>query len=50
MHETPEDLAGLQRLLDDSHARGGAHLRSIFTDERRLSAERMYTFRFAGGA
>ncbi|MGH3320237.1 MAG: pyridoxamine 5'-phosphate oxidase family protein [Streptosporangiaceae bacterium] len=38
MHETPEDLRQLQRVLDDSHARGGAHLRSIFTEERRVPA------------
>jgi hypothetical protein len=39
VHETPDDLRALQRLLDDSHAAAGEHLRSIFTDERRLSAE-----------
>ena len=38
MHETPEDLAALQRLLDDSHARAGRHLRSIFDDDRRITA------------
>ena len=38
MHETPEDLARLQELIDASHARAGAHLRSIFSDERRVSA------------
>ena len=37
-HETPEDLLELQRLLDDSHAAAGSHLRSIFSDERRVSA------------
>lgn len=41
MHETLEDLARLQRLLDHSHERAGAHLRSIFTPERRLSAEEL---------
>jgi nitroimidazol reductase NimA-like FMN-containing flavoprotein (pyridoxamine 5'-phosphate oxidase superfamily) len=41
MHETPEDLRQLQHLLDDSHARGGQHLRSIFTEERRVPAEEL---------
>jgi uncharacterized pyridoxamine 5'-phosphate oxidase family protein len=39
MHETSDELAGLQRLLDDSAAGAGPHLRSIITDDRRLSAE-----------
>jgi nitroimidazol reductase NimA-like FMN-containing flavoprotein (pyridoxamine 5'-phosphate oxidase superfamily) len=38
MHETPADLASLQDLLDRSAAAAGAHLRSIITEERRLSA------------
>ncbi len=38
MHETPDDLARLQELLDRSHAAGGPHLRSIITPERRLTA------------
>jgi hypothetical protein len=38
MHETPSDLASLQDLLDRSAAAAGAHLRSIITPERRLSA------------
>jgi hypothetical protein len=38
MHETPADLAALQRLLDRSAASAGAHLRRIITPERRLSA------------
>jgi general stress protein 26 len=38
VHETTEDLDWLQGLLDESNARGGAHLRSIFTEERRLRA------------
>ena len=37
-HETPEDLAELQRLLDDSHAAAGSHLKTIFSDERRVVA------------
>ena len=41
MHETEDDIAELQRLLDDSYARAGAHLLRIHTPERRLSAERM---------
>jgi hypothetical protein len=38
MHETPEDLAALQDLLDRSYDAAGAHLRRIITPERRLSA------------
>ena len=38
MHETPDDLENLQRLLDDSYARGGRHLREVITPERRLDA------------
>jgi nitroimidazol reductase NimA-like FMN-containing flavoprotein (pyridoxamine 5'-phosphate oxidase superfamily) len=38
MKERAEDLAALQKLLDLSHTRGGSHLRSIITDQRRLSA------------
>jgi len=41
MRETPDDIARLQRLLDDSYARAGEHLRSIMTPERRLSAEQV---------
>ena len=37
--ETVEDLARLQRILDDSWERGGEHLRSIITPERRMTAE-----------
>jgi nitroimidazol reductase NimA-like FMN-containing flavoprotein (pyridoxamine 5'-phosphate oxidase superfamily) len=39
MYETGEDLAALQRLLDDSYAAAGPHLRRIITTERRLAAE-----------
>lgn len=39
MHESPEDLRALQRILDESHAGGGAHLRNILQDEARLGAE-----------
>jgi nitroimidazol reductase NimA-like FMN-containing flavoprotein (pyridoxamine 5'-phosphate oxidase superfamily) len=38
MHETPEDLAELQRLLDASYETAGAHLREIITHDRRLDA------------
>ncbi|MDQ3936025.1 MAG: pyridoxamine 5'-phosphate oxidase family protein [Actinomycetota bacterium] len=41
MHETPEDLAALQDLLDRSYEQAGAHLRRITTPERRLSAEQV---------
>jgi nitroimidazol reductase NimA-like FMN-containing flavoprotein (pyridoxamine 5'-phosphate oxidase superfamily) len=38
MHETPEEIARLQALLDSSMAAAGPHLRDIITDERRLTA------------
>jgi hypothetical protein len=38
MHETDDDLRELQDLLDRSHASAGPHLRSIFSDERRITA------------
>ena len=38
MHETAGELAALQRLLDDSAARGGAHLSRIITEDHRLDA------------
>jgi nitroimidazol reductase NimA-like FMN-containing flavoprotein (pyridoxamine 5'-phosphate oxidase superfamily) len=38
MHETGDDLARLQELLDLSMARAGAHLRRIVTPARRLEA------------
>src|SRR5438309_2447903 len=41
MHETPDDLAALQGLLDRSYEHAGAHLRRIITPERRLTAEQM---------
>lgn len=41
MRETPEELTALQHLLDASFARASAHLTSIMTPERRLSAQRL---------
>jgi nitroimidazol reductase NimA-like FMN-containing flavoprotein (pyridoxamine 5'-phosphate oxidase superfamily) len=41
MHETPEELAAMQRLIDESHGGAGAHLRSIFDEERRMTAEQV---------
>jgi nitroimidazol reductase NimA-like FMN-containing flavoprotein (pyridoxamine 5'-phosphate oxidase superfamily) len=41
MDETPSDLAALQDLLDHSMATAGAHLSSIITPDRRLTAQQM---------
>lgn len=41
MLETTEELRRLQRLLDDSMAQAGPHLRGIITDERRLDAHEL---------
>ena len=38
MHETDDDLAALQELLDRSYEAAGPHLRRIITPERRLTA------------
>jgi hypothetical protein len=38
VHETPEDIAELQALLDRSYAEAGPHLLRIHTPERRLGA------------
>jgi hypothetical protein len=38
MLETPEEVDGLQKLLDRSAAAAGPHLRGIISDDRRLSA------------
>jgi nitroimidazol reductase NimA-like FMN-containing flavoprotein (pyridoxamine 5'-phosphate oxidase superfamily) len=38
MHETADDLARLQALLDRSYESAGRHLRDVITPERRLSA------------
>jgi len=41
VHETPEDLAALQELIDRSYANAGPHLLRIHSPERRLSAEEL---------
>lgn len=41
MHETPEELAALQAVIDRSYAAAGEHLRMIHTPERRLTAEQV---------
>ncbi|MFF6837003.1 pyridoxamine 5'-phosphate oxidase family protein [Streptomyces sp. NPDC012438] len=41
MRETPDDLHRLQTLLDASLARSTAHLRSIISSERTLTAEQL---------
>ena len=41
MHETAEDLAELQGLLDRSFANAGGHLLSIFDADRRMDAEQL---------
>jgi hypothetical protein len=41
VHETPDDLAALQDLLDRSYDGAGAHLQRIITPERRLTAEQV---------
>jgi hypothetical protein len=41
MYESADELAALQGLLDDSFARASEHLRSIMTEPRRLTAERL---------
>lgn len=38
MLETPEEIAGLQALLDASHASATQHLRGIINDDRMLTA------------
>jgi pyridoxamine 5'-phosphate oxidase-like protein len=39
MYETEQDLVELQALLDRSYDRAGAHLKSIFAPDLRLSAQ-----------
>lgn len=41
MRETPEEISGLQELLDASIGQSTEHLRNIITDERRLDAEEL---------
>jgi len=41
VYETAEDLARLQATLDRSHDAAGAHLRTIVTPERRLTAQQL---------
>jgi hypothetical protein len=41
VHETAEDLAALQELLDRSYASAGTHLLRIHTPERRLNAQQL---------
>ncbi len=41
MHERPDDLAELQRVIDASFAAAGSHLLGIATSERRLDAEQL---------
>lgn len=41
MHETPDDLARLQDLLDRSYAAAGEHLLSIHEPKYRMSAEQV---------
>jgi hypothetical protein len=41
VHESPAEIATLQRLLDRSYATAGAHLLSIHTPDRRLDARRL---------
>ena len=38
MHEHPEDVTGLQEVLDRSYEQAGDHLRAIQTPQRRLTA------------
>ncbi len=41
MHETADDLAALQELLDRSYDQAGPHLLRIISPERRLNAEQV---------
>ena len=41
MHESPDDLAALQELLDRSYGAAGPHLLRIHTPDRRLRAEQV---------
>lgn len=39
LKESPEDIERMQRVLDESYANAGSHLRGIATPERLLSAQ-----------
>jgi uncharacterized pyridoxamine 5'-phosphate oxidase family protein len=41
VNESPEEIERLQQLLDRSAAGAGKHLRSVITEDRRISAEEM---------
>jgi Pyridoxamine 5'-phosphate oxidase len=41
VHETPQDIAALQEVIDRSYASAGEHLLRIHTPERRLRAEQV---------
>ena len=41
MHESPAEVAALQRLLDASYERAGPHLLRIHTPDRRATAEQL---------
>jgi uncharacterized pyridoxamine 5'-phosphate oxidase family protein len=41
MHETPEDLAALQAVIDATYARAATHTLRIHTPEHRLTAEQV---------
>jgi nitroimidazol reductase NimA-like FMN-containing flavoprotein (pyridoxamine 5'-phosphate oxidase superfamily) len=41
VYESDGDLQDLQRLLDDSYATAGPHLRAVITPERRLTARQV---------
>ena len=41
MHESPDDIAALQRLMDASHAGATNHLRQIISGDHRMTAEQL---------
>lgn len=43
MQETPDDIARMQSLLDESYAGAGPHLAAIHTRDARLTAEQLIT-------
>lgn len=44
MHETDEDIRALQELIERSHARMNAYMRSILTPDRALTARQVVTY------